>query len=200
MYEQRTTTDTSESEKLLRTLRTLSDRQKSAEILSLTRDVKEDAFDSVTHPHKSSHSIYSYRDLETNIRHVHRNSLKRSDTLRSLTKNYEGLANCPLGMGSSHLNSAHSIKSLSLSTDKCENLPAGVLPRDLNPEELYIKLIRTKMGERFGKKIISFIRRSRSNLRWLKLTLKGDPNSNFNSAKLIYNLIPVRSNTRKRYR
>lgn len=124
MYEQRVVTDNNETDKLLRTLRILNDRQKSAEILSLTRDIKEDAFDRVAHPHKSSHSIYSFRDFETNSRHVHRNTLKRSDTLRSLTQNYEGLLNLPLGMGSFHLNAAQTIKNLNLSTDKCKNLPS----------------------------------------------------------------------------
>lgn len=177
MNEQKTAMDNSETEKILHSLRPLNDRQKSAQTLFLTRDIKEDAFDRVAHPRKSNHSIYSFRDFETNSRHVHRSALKRSDTLRSLTQNYEGLINSPLGMGSFHLNTAQNIKSLNLSTDKCKNLPAGVLSRNLNPEELYIKLVRTKIGECLGKRTISFIRRNRSNLRWLKLTFKGDSNS-----------------------
>ena len=165
---------TFEPEKILRSFDPLNDRQKSlrAKPFLHTQDSKPNAFERVSHPRRAEYAISVHRDRENNITHVHKNFLMKPEDLQSLTYTYEGIESHPIGRGLLPISSNNSIKSFNLGMEDCKNITSAVLPRNVAPEELYLKLSKVQVNGQFGRRLVSFMRRNRNNLKWLKLTVK----------------------------
>lgn len=174
-------TSSLEPEKILKSLESLNDRQKSykAQAFCLAQDSAQKGFEKVSRPRLVEHSISVHRDIDRRLTHVHKTCSKRSSGLQSLTCNYEGVDSNTIGKGLICVNSKNSIKNFSLGIEDCKNLTPKVLPWGISPEDLYIKFSKFGASETFAKRLVSFFRRNRENLRWIKLTLKGNNRSKF---------------------
>lgn len=175
-------TGSMEPDGVLRGLDPLSDREKSKSVhaLLLGGDTKQSAFARVSHPRCTDYQISVHRDLQRNITHVHKNHLRRPRTLQSLTYNYEGINAHPVGKGLLPIASRNLIKNFSVGMEDCRSISSLILPWTLAPDELYMKFAKVEVNRTFAKKIVSFLRRNRDNLKWIKLTLKGSSLSNLN--------------------